>query len=162
MTSRAPHSRYRYALPAACLCLMAGILAGTMSPSWAGGAVGLCLCLPALLLLRGKWRAAALLALTLCAGSLLGWHAEHPALPEEGMHLVTGIIADEVLPGNRTQYRTTLRHLTIDGAPYAQGGYWTFYTDELPQGLEWLRRSADPQFPFGSNWRLGMKDSGKQ
>ncbi len=115
---------------------MAGILAGTMSPSWAGGAVGLCLCLPALLLLRGKWRAAALLALTLCAGSLLGWHAEHPALPEKGMHLVTGIIADEVLPGNRTQYRTTLRHLTIDGAPYAQGGYWTFYTDELPQGLE--------------------------
>ncbi len=124
-------------LPPALLFLIAGILLGRNMASpllpWLS-------CLPAVsavFLLRGRFRFAACLVLSLALGAAAGQTAWHPVLPPEGEYAVRGIISDEIRRGNYGQVRTALSEVTLNGRPISAGAYWTFYTDEdtLPDGL---------------------------
>ena len=123
-------------LPPAVLFLAAGILLGRETAvslwAWIGFALALC----AVFLLRGRLRFAAVLAAVLALGTAAGSMAWHPALPAEGEYEIRGIVADEVRRGSFGQVKTTLTGLSLNGEPYASGGYWSFYTEEdLPEGL---------------------------
>lgn len=67
--------------------------------------------------------------LLLCCilGCLLGYHASHPTLPDEGQALVTGVITEEVTLRSDNRVQTVLRDVTINGTPISSGAYWTYY-----------------------------------
>ena len=121
-------------LPLCCAGLSAGILIGRgcAQPLWALPAM-----LPAVLaaaLLPEKHRPLALAAFMCALGVLLGWRAWHPAIPETGTHLVTGIVCDEVVTGDEDHVTTRLCDVTVDGAPAGSDAYWSWY-GEVPEGL---------------------------
>ena len=122
-------------LPPFALCLAAGLLLGRMSNSLLWGLSALILTLPAAVLLRGRLRFCALLALALALGCLRGYTAWHPGLPAEGKARFTGVVTAEVepLPGGRI--RSFLSHVSMDGVPLSTPAYWSFYADEVPAGL---------------------------
>ena len=97
-------------------------------------------CLPAVaavIVLRGPFRFAACMVLSLSLGAAAGQAAWHPDLPAEGDYEVRGIVSDELHCGNYGQIRTALTDVTLNGRPVTAGAYWTFYTDgeDLPEGL---------------------------
>ena len=122
-------------LPPLAVFLAGGILLGRAAQSpWAG----LAACLPALsavLLSRGRVRFLALLALGLAVGCLRGYFAYHPPLPPEETFEVTGIIAAEVEHRENHQVRTALTRTALNGKPFRGDLYWSFYSEELPEGL---------------------------
>ena len=129
-------SRQRgWLLPPLAVCLAAGILLGRAAGTWLYGAAGCVLALGAVLLLRGRGRFCAVLALGLALGCLRGWFAFHPVLPPEGTFQVTGIISSEVETRANGQIRTLLSRVTLDGMPFHGQAYWTYYTDEAPENL---------------------------
>jgi competence protein ComEC len=123
----------------AALAWMAGLLIGRSSSAWEFAAAGAA---AAALGIGLSWRTPALrralvLALTLCLGACLGWRTWHPALPEERLWHVTAVVVDEVRDGSREQqHRTILGSVTLDGEPWRGKAYWSFYAEELPEGLE--------------------------
>ena len=124
-------------LPPAALFLVAGILLGRGISS---PLLPLLACLPAVaavILLRGRFRFAACMAVFLAVGAVAGQAAWHPELPPEGEYEVRGIVADEIRSGKFGQVCTSLSEVTLNGRPLSSGAYWTFYTDEetLPEGL---------------------------
>lgn len=129
-------------LPPMAVLLALGILLGRITDHFLPPALGCVFTLAAVCVCRRETRFgsvparfAALLAFSLCLGSLCGQIAFHPALPEERTCSVTGIVSDEIRPGANGQYRTVLTHVTLDGEPVSPGAYWTFYADEFPGGL---------------------------
>ena len=130
------NSRLRgWLLPPFAVCLACGILLGRSASSVWGGAAALLLALPACFLLRGRGRFAALLAAALALGCLRGYTAFHPSLPPEGTYLVEGVVTDEVQSVESRRIRTFLSHVKLNGEPCSSGAYWSFYADEIPEGL---------------------------
>ena len=116
-------------LPPALLFLIAGILLGRgmASPLWPWLA-----CLPAVgavILLRGKFRFTACMALCLALGTAAGQMAWYPSLPREGDYEVRGIISEEIGEGRFGQVRVFLSDVSLNGRPLSAGAYWTFYMD---------------------------------
>lgn len=129
-------SRQRgWLLPPLALFLACGILIGRVSVNVLWGLFGLLLALPACLLLRGRGRFCAIMAFALALGCVLGFRAYHPSLPPEGDYQVSGIIVDDIRTDSNRRVRTTLDSVTLNGEPFSSGAYWSFYTDELPEGL---------------------------
>ena len=117
------------------VCLACGILLGRSAFSVWGGAAALLLAVPACCLLRGRGRFAALLAAMLAIGCVRGYTSFHPSLPPEGTYRVEAVVTDEVQFLEGTRIRTFLSHVKLNGEPFSSGAYWSFYTDEVPEGL---------------------------
>ncbi len=143
-------------LPPAALFLIAGILSGRNMASplfpWLA-------CVPALaavILLRGRFRFAACMVLSLMLGAAVSQSAWHPALPAEGDYEVRGIISDEIRYGSYGQVRTALTNVSLNGRPLVSGAYWTFYLKEdetPPEGFVPGREvsfSASLYYPSGA------------
>lgn len=125
-----------YLLPPAAVLFAVGILIGRVSVAPWLALAGLLLSLIAFFCTRQWFRYAATMSLVLCLGTFWGYISFHPALPEEGMVQVTGVISDEIRTGPNGQYKTVLRNLTLDGKNFGPGAYWSFYAGERPEGLE--------------------------
>ena len=127
----------RWLLPIMACALMAGILLGRAAGTWIWAAAAFAAAVLSLILSARipVMRRIAVIALTLAAGTLLGWHTWHHALPEERNYHVTGIIAEEIRDGDNSQHKTLLRSLTLDGKAFGGGAYWSFYADALPEGI---------------------------
>lgn len=123
-------------LPPLAVCFALGLLLGRSAGSWLFGALGSLSALGACVLLRNRGRFCALLALALALGCLRGTFAWHPALPPEGDVSVTGIISGPVEFRKGRQVRSELVSVVLDGKPFSGGAYWTFYADQVPDGLE--------------------------
>ena len=123
-------------LPAASLPLIAGVLIGRGTPSpWF--ALAACVLLVfAVILLKGRLRFAACLLIALALGTAAGSLAWHPSVPPEGSYEVRGVVSSEIRSGNFSQFRADLSDVTLNGRELSAGAYWTFYADELPEGLE--------------------------
>jgi hypothetical protein len=87
-------------LPPAALFLSAGILLGRGMSSSLHPLLACLAALCAVILLRGRLRFAACMALALALGAASGQSAWHPSLPPEGDYQVRGIISDEIRPGH--------------------------------------------------------------
>ena len=122
-------------LPAAAACFGPGLLLGRAAGSPWYGAAALVSAFAAFLLLRGKGRFCAALALFLALGCLRGYSAWHPPMPDEGSRAVSGIVSEEIQERSGRQFRTALSGVTLDGLPLPGGAWWSFYADELPEGL---------------------------
>lgn len=122
-------------LPLLTLCLMLGIALGYRLTGILPAAAAALAGLAAVLLHRGLHRRACLLGLMLAVGALLGYASVHPMLPAEGDYVVSGVVADRVVRRGDGQIHTDLRHLTLNGQPLLHGAYWSFYADEVPEGL---------------------------
>ncbi len=127
----------RWLLPVMAVAVMAGIMVGRASGKWqwaaAGAAAGL---LSVLLSLRVPlMRRIAAVILTFVLGCLLACLTWHQPLPEARLWHVKGIVAEEIRDGDSSQHKTVLRDLTLDGQSWSGGAYWSFYCDELPDGL---------------------------
>ncbi len=159
-------SRQRgWLLPLAAPALAGGILLGRIASSWVFGAAGMVLALSACLLLRGRGRFCACLALVLALGCVRGYFSYHPALPPEGTYQITGIVAEEVEQRANHQIRTVLREVALDGKPLSGGTYWSFYAEEIPGDLlpgrqvsfqGSLYHPSGPQNPDGYDFREEM------
>lgn len=144
-------------LPAAAVSLAAGILLGRCAGGWlllAGllaSAVAACLCL------KGWGRFAAVQAVIIAVGSLMGYGAFHPVLPSEGAYTVSGVVVEELRLREDGQVRTLLSAVTLNGRRLRGGAYWTFYLREgeaVPEGLVPGRRvtmTAEVYHPAGAD-----------
>ena len=122
-------------LPPAAVLLIVGVFWGRSTPAILYAALGTGLCLPAVWLLRGRFRYSACLVLSLALGILAGSAAFHPSLPDEGDYEVRGIVSDEISFGDFGQVRVPLTSVRLNGRPFSGGAWWTFYTDETPADL---------------------------
>ena len=122
-------------LPPAALCLAAGLLLGREANTFLWGLAALILILPACILLRGRLRFCALLALALAVGCLRGYGAWHPSLPPEQKAVFSGVITAEVEPLSGGRVRSFLSHVAVNGEPLSAAAYWSFYAEEIPDGL---------------------------
>lgn len=122
-------------LPPGALALTAGVFLGRSTPAVVYALAACVLCVPAVLLLRGRLRFAACLAFFLALGTFSGSLAFHPSLPEEGECEVRAFVSDEITRGNFSQVRIPLSGVTVNGRPVSGGAYWTFYADEVPNEL---------------------------
>ncbi len=132
------HRDYAWLLPGAALSLAAGILIGRAATAWVWF-IPLVLCaVLACWLLRWPQRFAAVQAVVLALGCLLGYGAYHPAQPQEGEYTVSGVVAEEIRLREDGQVRTLLRGVTLNGQPLHSGAYWSFYLQEEEPLLEGL------------------------
>ncbi|MDO5436173.1 MAG: ComEC/Rec2 family competence protein [Clostridia bacterium] len=122
-------------LPPMAVFLSAGILLGRNAEHILPLLAGCALCAAAVIIGKNRTRFIALLALSACIGAAAGQLAWHPVLPEEGLYRVSGIVSDELRPGNSEQYRTVLTGVTLDGDPVSDRFYWSFYPSEMPEEL---------------------------
>lgn len=144
----------RWFLPLATLMLMAGILLGRTAHAWYLPGAALLTAAGAACMLKGRARFAAILAAVCCVGCGLGFFAYHPVLPETGVHTVRGVVAEEVRDGARNQHKTVLRSATIDGKVFSDGIYWSFYSNEMPEGVTpgaWVELQARTYAPSGAD-----------
>lgn len=129
---------YAWLLPGAALALAAGILVGRAAAGWVLF-IPLLLCAAlACWLLRWPKRFAAVQAVVLAVGCLLGYAAYHPALPQEGEYTVSGVVSEEIRLREDGQVRSLLRDVTLNGKRLHSGAYWSFYLKDeepLPEGL---------------------------
>lgn len=129
---------YAWLLPGAALALAAGILVGRAATAWVLFIPLLLCALLACWLLKWPQRFAAVQAVVLAVGCLLGYAAYHPALPQEGEYTISGVVAEEIRLREDGQVRSLLRDVTLNGKCLQGGAYWSFYLKEeeaLPQGL---------------------------
>ncbi len=156
-------------LPPLAVCTALGILLGRSSASLLFALAGLILALPACFLLRGRLRFAAILAAALALGSVCGYTAWHPSLPEKGSYRVTGVISGEVRTQSSGRIRSTLSNVQLNGEPFSAGLYWSFYADEVPAGLvpgravsfqASLYHPSGPSNPDGYDFREDMLRQG--
>lgn len=127
-----------WTLPLGTTLFAVGILLGRQALSWYGlAAAAVCAALAAVAA-RGRFRQAICIAAFICAGSLMGYLAYHPALPSLGTQAVTGVVAQEIERRADGQVKTILRDVTIDGEKLRDGAFWSYYQDAeepLPEGL---------------------------
>ncbi|MBE5803871.1 MAG: DUF4131 domain-containing protein [Clostridiales bacterium] len=132
------HRDYAWLAPVAALALAAGIWIGRSAAGWLVF-IPLLLCAAAACwLLRWPQRFAAVQAVVLAVGCLLGYAAYHPSLPREGEYTVSGVVAEEIRLREDGQVRTLLRGVRLNGQSLLSGAYWSFYLREgetLPEGL---------------------------
>lgn len=120
-------------LPPAAFALVAGVFLGRNTAGLLLPLCALIAAITAVLLLKGRLRFVACLAVSLALGACAGFLAFHPALPAEGEYDVRGVISDEVATGSFGQYRVVLSEVTLNGRTHSGGAYWTFYADgEMP------------------------------
>ena len=131
-------ARDAWLMPGMAAALAVGILVGRAADGVILCAVALACAVAAALLLRGSRRRAAVMAVAMALGSVLGYGAYHPCLPEEGDYVVSGVVADEIHLRDDGQVRTTLRSVTLDGQPIGFGAYWTYYLAEDEEPSEEL------------------------
>lgn len=121
-------------LPACLAAQIAGILLGRMAVSASPAWIALALAGGAGVLLPRRRFLAGLVAV--CAlGMIGGYHAYHPAAPEEGTYLIRGVVCDEITHGDDGQIKTRLCAVTLDGAPAPSDAYWSCYPAEVPAEL---------------------------
>lgn len=135
MHKRAPHP---WLLPGMTLCLAAGILLGRIAETWVFSAGGAACCALYTLLSHGRRRSLGLMGAALFLGCIVSWAAYHPALPEEGTYVVSGVVAQEAEVKEYGRVRTVLSDVSLDGQRIPDDAYWTYYLDEgeiLPSGL---------------------------
>lgn len=125
----------RWLLPLATLGMMAGILLGRGCADWLYPAAALGVTVLGLLIGGRRLRLALLVLMAACVGCLTGWQAYHPTLPEDGVHEIVGVVAEEIRTGDRGQIKTVLRNVRIDGQPFPAGVYWSCYPKEVPEDL---------------------------
>lgn len=125
----------RWALPAAAVCMIAGVLLGRVCSGWLLPVSAVLCALLSVFVCQGKWRIAAACVLTGCIGCLCGQIACHPALPAEGSYVISGVVCDEIMDGERDQHKTALCSVTLDGKSFPTGAYWTWY-GEKPEALQ--------------------------
>lgn len=122
-------------LPPMAACMALGVLLGRVSASVLYGLAGCLAGVLACLLLRGRFRFVAVLALTVAIGCTAGYLSWHPSLPPEDDYTVTGIVSDEIRTGSGDQIKTVLTDVTLNGDPFPAGAWWSFYAEEVPEGL---------------------------
>lgn len=127
-------SMKRWLVPVMAPCAAVGVALGSMAESFTPCLAALVLSLVAACLLRCRARMAAVWAMTVCAGLCAGQLAYHPALPDEGTYIVSGIVSEEIR-SDGTRRITALRSVTLNGQRFSSGAYWSFYAGELPEGL---------------------------
>jgi len=132
---------YEWLLPLMLLGLVSGIALAKEASAWQPAAIALAAGLTAALLLPGKRRIAALMLASAALGALITFHAGHPALPDEGEYLISGVVTDEILlEGDETlRLATTLDEVTLNGEPHPGSVYWTAYTTADEPFPGWLR-----------------------
>lgn len=136
-TLRATSAHIAWLLPVGVLFFACGILLGRTLHIWLPGLGILALALIAARL-SGRWlRTLSIGMVILAAGTILGWHAYHPALPAEGRYTVQATVAEELQLREDGQVQTVLTDVTLDGQR-ARNAYWTFYVDEGEAPPEWL------------------------
>ncbi len=127
-----------WTLPLGTVLFAIGILLGRRALHWYGLAAA-CVCAAlAAVMAKGRLRHSLCIAAFLCAGSLMGYLAYHPALPELGTWEVTGVVAQEIERRADGQVKTILRDVTIDGRKIRDGAFWSYYQEPeepLPEGL---------------------------
>ena len=112
-----------------------GILLGRMVESPWLAMAALAASLAACLLLGRNARLAVLTLLACAIGAVTGWYAYHPAQPDPGDYVISGVVCDEVTQNDVDQIKTRLCCVTLDGRPITSDAYWSFYADEIPAGL---------------------------
>ena len=117
-------------LPPAALALIAGVLLGRSTPVFGYALLACVLCVPAVVLLKRRFRFAACLILSLSMGTAAGSLAYHPVLPEEGDYNVRALISGEITFGDFGQVHVPLSSVSLDGRPVSGGAYWTFYEND--------------------------------
>ena len=122
-------------LPPAAFTLFAGVFTGRTATQLLFSVAACIAALSAVLLLKKRLRFFACLAFAFALGSLAGFVAFHPALPAEGEYRVSGVISGEVTSGSFGQIRVPLSSVTLDERPVTGDAYWTFYTENAPDGL---------------------------
>ena len=86
---------------------------------------------------RGWRRTFAAGLAALAVGTMLGWHAYHPARPAEGAYAVEATVAAEIHLRADGQVRTVLTDVTLDGTS-APDAYWSYYLAEGEAPPEWM------------------------
>lgn len=124
-------------LPLTVAFLSLGILLGRAADVWQPALTALLLSALSALLSQGWRRSAAMLLAASALGTLLGWQAYHPPLPEERNYQVHGTVAQELHLREDGQVQTVLANVTLDSSP-AANAYWTFYLDEDELPPAWL------------------------
>ena len=122
-------------LPPASVFLIAGIFLGRGTAVLLWPLLAVVLCVPAVLLLRGRMRFLACLVFSFCLGTAAGTLSFHPSLPPEGDYEVRAVVSDEISSGQFGQIRTTLSLVELNGLPYTGSAWWSFYTDAVPEDL---------------------------
>lgn len=133
-----------WTLPLGTVLFAAGILLGRRALHWYGLAATCVCAMLAAVVAKGRFRHTRCIAAFLCAGSLMGYLAYHPALPELGTWEVTGVVAQEIERRADGQVKTILRDVTVDGRPMRDGAFWSYYQEPeepLPEGLAPARGS---------------------
>ena len=122
------------ALPLAAVMLAVGILLGRAGTALWPALAAMAAAAAGIWLSRGRIRTVCCLIGVAVLGSVVGWIAYHPAVPEEGMYVVSGVVSDEAVLAER-RVPTRLTDVTLNGVPAPSDAYWSFYADELPEGL---------------------------
>lgn len=122
-------------LPPAALALVAGVFLGKNTQVFFLPLLACLLALAAVLMLKGRLRFAACIAVCLALGACAGCLSFHPSLPAEGDYTVRGIICDEVTSGSFGQRRLYLCDVTLDGRPLSGRAYWTYYGADEEENL---------------------------
>lgn len=121
-------------LPLAAVMLSAGILLGRTGMAMWPALAALAAAVTGSWMSRGRLRTVCCLLSVAALGSVLGWSAYHPAVPEAGTYAISGIVSEETVLEDR-RVPTRLTNVTLDGVSAPSDAYWSFYTDDLPEGL---------------------------
>lgn len=166
------NSRSAWLLPLMTLGLIAGVMLGRMMECRIPSVAGLLAALAAALLLPGRRRMLALMLLSASLGALLTVCASHPALPEEGEYVVTGVVLDEIQLEESGRIRSVLSDVTLNGKPLGGDAWWSAYLNEDEFPPSWLQpgvriafigRAYHPQGrsnPDGYDFRASLLQSG--
>lgn len=123
-----------FVLPAAAIMLALGILLGRSGAQMLPAAAALGLAVLGAAVGRGRFRLICGFMAVMAFGSVIGWQAYHPVVPEEGTYTVTGIVSDEIVLKDR-RIPARLTNVTLDGKPAPTDAYWSFYTEKVPENL---------------------------
>ncbi|MDO4483237.1 MAG: DUF4131 domain-containing protein [Clostridia bacterium] len=155
-------------LPLCALTFAAGILLGRAGGSMLYGWLALIPAVLAVIVMPKKLRFIGAASVMLVLGFLWGYPAFHPAMQEEGLYRVQGVMAD-VITVKGQQHRTVLCDVTLNGQPAGSDVYWTFYAEEMPEGLApgrqvsfegELYHPSSAENPEGFNFREYLLGSG--
>ena len=122
-------------LPPLAVCFSLGILTGRAAVSLWYGVIGCITGVSACVLLKGRWRFCALLALFMALGCVRGFQGYHPVLPDEGIYTVSGILSEDLQARDNGSFRSVLTDVTLNGNHLDKDVYWSFYADEAPSDL---------------------------
>ncbi len=157
MRERSTHPTARWRLPIMTAGLVGGILLGRIACIWWPAALAFVLAAALAIPARGGLRTTALALAAMTLGTMLGWNAYHPALPDEGTYTITGTVVQEVQVRENGQVKTILADVTLDGHPLHRSAYWSYYIAKsrpLPENLApgaTVRMEARLYHPMGAD-----------